>query len=77
MRVNPTRRQHAQLLNEVILPISVYSHRHEIIHNIVLVSDRVEHLIDQGLLLRGSHIDKTEVVVLVSAEGTRREEAFV
>lgn len=76
MRVNSTWSEDAQLLNEVILPVPMYSHRHEIIHDIVLVSDRVKHLIDKWLLLLGGHLDESEVVVLVCAEITKQRKMF-
>ena len=76
MRVNPARSQYPKFLNEVILPVAMYSHRHEIVHYIVLVGNRVEDLIHQGLLLFGGDLDKTEVVVLVSAEGRKAGEEF-
>ena len=54
----------AELIDERMFPISVNAHRHEIIHDIVLVGDRVEDLIYEWLFLLCGHIGETEVIVL-------------
>lgn len=54
----------------------MYAHRHKIIHDIVLVSNRVEDLIDQRLLLLCRDLNKPKVVVFISAEGRQPRKEF-
>ena len=56
-------RQMAELMNELVFPVAVDAKRHGIVHEIVLVGDGMENLINQGLLIFGEDVLEAKVVV--------------
>jgi hypothetical protein len=54
----------AEFFDKAVLPIAVNAHGHEVIHDIVLVGDGVEDLVDQGLLLISGDGGETKVVIV-------------
>lgn len=68
VRVDSWGGEYTQLIHEMILPISMYPHGHEIIHDVVFVGHRVEDLIDKRLLLFSCYVFEPEVVILLVGE---------
>lgn len=52
MGIDTLRSQASQLVHKGMLPVSMDPQGHEVIHQVVLVCHRVEHLVHQRLLLR-------------------------
>lgn len=58
-------REAAELVDEAMFPVPVDAHRHKIVHDIVLVGNRVEDLVYEWLLLLCGNVGETEVIVLL------------
>ena len=53
----------SKFIDEVVLPVAVNPHRHSVVHDIVLVGDRVEDFVNERLFFCGGDIAEAEVVV--------------
>ena len=65
MGVEVAWRQVSKLLYEVVLPVSVNAHRHGIVHDVILLGDRMEDFINHWLFLMGGDLTEAEVVIKV------------
>lgn len=63
MRVEVAGTQIAKLLDEVVFPVTVNTHRHCIVHDVILLGNWVEDFIDQWLFFMGSHLTEAEVII--------------
>lgn len=59
--------EHSQLVNEGVLPTAVNPETHDIVHHVVFLGDRVEHVVDSPLLLLDVDLLVPEVHLLVGA----------
>lgn len=52
-----------QFLYKLVLPVTVHAHRHGIIHDIILIGHRMEHLVYQALLILGWYVLEPEMII--------------
>lgn len=65
----------SEFANEGILPVAMNAEGHGIVHDIVLVGDGVEDLVDEGLFVVSGDVAEAEVVVGVVIFLIRAKEA--
>ena len=63
--IDPVWREAAELVDEAMFPVPVDAHRHKIVHDVVLVGNRVKDLVYEWLLLLCGNVGETEVIVLL------------